>query len=258
MYLGDPFFGELRLYGQADYDRLQLAEGFRDRLDLFPERIEQYMVRINPSEYWKIVAFRYPPMIRFLHRYTRVGVEDEQAVINVVLPPIAAHNLVFGGEMLLSSVPGAAGEGPSTQAPPKGPQTLDELLATPFTFGFDQTSLEFAMRDITVDVKETFASLPFDLDIKILGPDLQLNGITRNQQIRDFRKTDTPLSEILTAIVMRANPITTVKDPSEDDQKLIWVVGPDPDNPNKQAILITTRDGAIKKQYTLPPAFRSK
>ena len=98
--------------------------------------------------------------------------------------------------------------------------------------------------------------LPFPFEIKILGADLQLGGITQNQSIRDFEARDKTLAEILTAMVMKANPITTVKAPSEPDQKLIWVVGPDPSDASRNIILITTRDAAAKKNYTLPDVFK--
>jgi hypothetical protein len=55
---------------------------------------------------------------------------------------------------------------------------------------------------------------------------------------------------------MRANPVTTVTQPSELDQKLVWLIGPDPDDSNKRIVLITTRDGAQRKEYELPAPFR--
>jgi hypothetical protein len=66
------------------------------------------------------------------------------------------------------------------------------------------------------------------------------------------------VGEILTALVMKANPITTVKDPSEKDQKLLWVVGPDPEDPTKTIVLITTRQKAEERKYNLPAPFSGK
>jgi hypothetical protein len=121
---------------------------------------------------------------------------------------------------------------------------------------FDQKSLEFAMRDLAADVKEAHPTLPFEFDVKILGTDLQLNGITRNQQIAEFSANNQSIANVLTSLVMRANPVTTVQAPSELDQKLIWVVGPDPDMPDRPIVLITTRDAAARKSYTLPKPFQ--
>ena len=99
---------------------------------------------------------------------------------------------------------------------------------------------------------------PFEFAIKLLGDDLKLDGITRNQSVRDFKQENQTVADILTALVRKANPVTTVKDPSETDQKLIWVIGPDPDSPGKQVVLITTRNAATVKKYTLPPPFVTK
>ena len=56
--------------------------------------------------------------------------------------------------------------------------------------------------------------------------------------------------------MMRANPVTTVKSPSEQDQKLLWVVAPDPDDASRSVVLVTTRQVAAR-QYTLPSVFQS-
>ena len=115
----------------------------------------------------------------------------------------------------------------------------------------------------SIDAQDVAKGSPFakggpkELAIKILGGDLEKDGITRNMTVRDFNQKDKTLSEILTALVMRANPITTVKAPNEADQKLLWVIGPDPDS-GKETILITTRAAATTKKYTLPPEFREK
>jgi len=66
------------------------------------------------------------------------------------------------------------------------------------------------------------------------------------------------VADILTALVRKANPITTVQDPSELDQKLIWVIGPDPDQPATKIVLITTRAAAAERNYVLPPPFVPK
>ena len=84
------------------------------------------------------------------------------------------------------------------------------------------------------------------------------DGITRNQKIVNFKMEGKPLSEILTGLVFTANPVKTVKDPSDVDQKLVWLIGPDPDKPDRQIILITTRKGAEANKLTLPAPFLPK
>ena len=49
------------------------------------ETLEDYFVALNPPAYWKKLAFRYPGMVRELRGQMRMGVENDQAVINSVL-----------------------------------------------------------------------------------------------------------------------------------------------------------------------------
>ena len=114
------------------------------------------------------------------------------------------------------------------------------------------------MRDLVAAVKEEYTQLPFDFQIKIIGGDLQKEGITRNQQIRDFDAQATPVRDILTQLVRKANPVTTVTSPDEVDQKLVWLIGPDPDDASKKIVLITTRSAAAEKNLTLPAVFLHK
>jgi hypothetical protein len=254
----DPFYLEMRAYGQVNHDTPALAVELQSRLKDAPDLIEAHFQEYYPPTYWRRAALRVPQMVRFLHQQTRVGVEDNQAIVNAALPPTAAHNLTFAAKMLMTSPasdPAAVAVAPDVPAAPK---TIEELLSSTMNLSFDQKSLEFAMRDLAADVKEAHPTLTFDFQIKILGTDLQLNGITRNQQIADFSASNQTVADVLTSLVMRANPVTTVQNPSDADQKLVWVIGPDPDVPDHQVVLITTRDAAARKSYTLPAPFSPK
>ncbi len=257
-YFGDEFYFELRMRASLDKEPHALAMELKDRLDKIPGLLEDYFVTLNPPPYWKKLAFRYPAMIRELHNQMRTGVDNETAMVNSVLPAAAAHNLVLGGELLVSTTPGqaVASAGPATSG--SGPKSIAEALQVKTSFSFAQQSLEFAMIELQDDVKNNLKGAPFEFAIKIIGDDLKLDGITRNQSIRDFKQENQTVADILTALVRKANPVTTVKDPSEVDQKLVWLIGPDPDNPGKQVVLITTRNAAKAKKYTLPPVFVAK
>ncbi len=260
LHLTDTFYAELRVCGPSGLESPTITQQLRKRLVQIPDRIEMLFAQMYPPVYWRRVALRVPEMARFLVRYARVGVEDGQVIANVVLPAQAAHNLIFSAEMLLSGgseaapAPAAAA---TAKVAPAGPQSIDELLEQKMNLKFDQKSLEFAIQDLTVDIRDGNPGLPFPFDIKILGTDLQLNGITRNQQITDFTAENQTIAEILTAMVMRANPVTTVTTASEPDQKLVWLLGPDPDDPVKRIVLITTRDAALRKDYKLPAVFQA-
>ncbi|WP_254507590.1 serine/threonine protein kinase [Anatilimnocola floriformis] len=262
MHFGPAFYLEARLQGQLNKDRQTMVGDFRTRLNQLPDSIEQLLITVDAPAYWKKVHNRYRGMIVDLQSAIRVGVEGDQAVINAYLPGNAAHNLVLGGELLVSSTPGASA-GPTTAVgptAPKGPQTIDEVLALKTKMEFAAQSLEFVMADVVKDAHEIArgsafgAGGPQEFAIKILGEDLQLDGITRNQTVRDFNKAGT-LAEVLTAIVVTAN---SKKPPDDPDQKLIWVISSDPENPAKKMILITTKAAAAKKKYTVPAVFQKK
>lgn len=258
LHFGGDFYFETRMLGSLDKEPYKLASELKERLNAIPTSLEDYFVALTPPPYWKKLAFRYPAMVRDLHSNMRVGVENEQAIVNSLLPGNAAHNLVLGGELLVSSAPGTATAVAAAEPAQAGPKTIEESLQLKTTYAFAQQSLEFAMRDLAADVRDQAKNAPFQFEIKIIGADLEKDGITRNQSVRDFDQKDQTIADILTALVRKANPITTVKDPSEADQKLLWVVGPDPDSPNKQIILITTRAAAATKKYTLPAPFVPK
>jgi serine/threonine protein kinase len=256
LHLGRDFYGELRLVGTLDLEPIRLAEQLQERLEQIPRGIERYLGTVGLNPYWQPLALKFPGMVRILHQQTRIGFDRDQAILNFSLPAAAAHNLVLASELALASTPGQLVT--TGTDPPATPLTIDDALAHRMDLAFPAQPLEFAIRDLAQEVRDALPSLPFEFRIKIIGADLELDGITRNQQIRDFKEQAKPVSELLTNLVMRANPITTVKDPSEPDQKLIWVVAPDPEVPAETIVLVTTRQGAEKKGYTLPPPFVAK
>ena len=255
LHFGNTFYTELRMYGDLGLQGQQLASAIRARTQQLQSNVEDALDRMNVSSHWSKLSRRLPMMVNFLHEHSRVGADGDQAIVNAYLPGPAAHNLMYAGSMMIEQPSGGAiAVAPTTT--PKGPASLDEALKTVMSLKFDQMSLEFAMKAIEDDFSETYGQLPFPFAVKIIGGDLELNGITRNQQVRGFDQPNKPLADILTALVMKANPVATVKAPSEVDQKLIWVTGPSPDDATKQIILITTRDAAASKGYTLPQVFQ--
>jgi hypothetical protein len=260
LHFGPAYYLEARMIGQINRDRYALANDFRGRLKQLPTSIEDFLITIDPPQYWKKLAFRYSRMMGDLHDAMRIGVEGDQAVINAYLPGSAAHNLVLGGELLVSSSPGVSAGPAVGPTAATGPKTLAEVLALKSKMEFAAQSLEFVMNDVAADAQEVAKGSTFgkgganEFAIKIIGGDLEKDGITRNQTVRDFSQAGT-IAEILTAIVIKANSGKPADDP---EQKLIWVVGPDPDNPAKELILITTKAAAATKKYNVPAVFQAK
>src|SRR4051812_10815362 len=81
-------------------------------------------------------------------------------------------------------------------------RTLDEILASKITFEFQQDSLERAAAALVAKVRKKGEAF----EVKLIGKDLQLEGITKNQTIRNFHPEDKTVAEILTALILKANP----------------------------------------------------
>lgn len=260
---GDGYFYlEMRMKSNPSKDGYELARDVQDRLSEVPDRVFNYITTLGSNPYWEKLRFKFPGMIEELHRKTRIGTEKDAdgvatAVINCYLPSFAAHNLVKGSELAIASQPGAAA---IASGPPKKkvPMSIEELVQQKLDIiDIPQQDLVLAVRDVKNAITDEYGDLPFPFDIKLMGNDLMKNGITQNQKVTDFKRENATYAEILTGICLKANPITTVKDPSETDQQLIWVIAP-PAPGADPIILITTRDAAAANNYTLPKPFQPK
>jgi hypothetical protein len=250
-HLSDTLYLELRWLTPVEESPLRVAADRRRQLVDLPERVNDYLGQIRIDPYWQPLAIRYPLMVSFLSQQARVGVEGRCAVINAVLPAAAAHNLLLASELALASSVNA--DVPvSNSPPPAAGLSLDEILARPIRLTIEQQSLEAAVSELAGLIREQFTCPEFQL--RIIGGDLQLDGITRNQQIRDVRLEDQTLRQVLTELVRRANPIA-VESTKLAEQKLIWVVAPPEAGFGEWTVLITTRTAAKQKGYQVPPEF---
>ena len=136
--------------------------------------------------------------------------------------------------------------------------SIEELLDREMAVSFDQESLEFALEAIISAFNQSLPAGSTLPPARIIGGDLELMGITQNQQVRDFSKANLPLRTVLTDLVVGANPDKSSSGPSDPKQSLIWVVAEDPSVQGGKAIFITTRQAAATKQYVVPREFQDK
>jgi len=245
LHFGEPFYFELRAQNDVTVDPVTLASNLRMRADEIPMMMEDYLITLNPPPYWARVKARMRDMVNELQAQTRSGVDGDQAVINSVLPGIAAHNLAFGGEMLLALAPGGSPTMTGSAAAAKPvPKTVEEALGMKISLAFPELDFNLAAQEAQDTVTSDYPGMPFSFEVKILGGDLELEGITRNQKVVNFEAEGT-VADVLTAIVQKA------------DNRLVWAVAPDPDDTSNKIILITTRKAADGK-YILPEVFRTK
>ena len=257
-HVSEMFYWEARFVGQLDHSEAQLREFFRSRIDEIPIQVANYFASISTPHYWRKLASRFPLMFAEWRQSARLGFERNQVVINGYLPRSAAHNLFLGGELALASTPGVTTSDALAPVPP-GLKTVQDVLKNLYLdLDLLQQSLEFAVRDLSTEINAGQTGLQFEFRIKIVGADLEAEGITRNQQIRDFHVEQKSVAETLTALLMKANP-TAVSDPASPEQKLVWVVNKGATGPDVfQGVLVTTRRAAEKKGYDLPSPFRPK
>jgi hypothetical protein len=202
------------------------------RLGRLPSAVEEYEAALNPSPYGRILVLRLPSMLRQLVANARWAPEGEGIVINAYLPRHAPHNLAVAAELILAQAPGAvavAEASPATSA-----ADVRGKLDRPITIVFPKDTLETAVQMVA---DQTGVSL------EIGGPDLQLEGITKNQSF-GLDERDTPARDVLLTILSKANP----------DGKLVYVIR---QGGAVETVLITTRAAAAKRGDALPPEFNS-
>ena len=254
-HLDTDLFVELTAKGQISQSPEQLAGYLEGALPTWQGQIEQGIASLPSNPYWEQVRLRYVTWVREGFLLSRVGVENKLAKVNAWLPAPAAHNLVAGTELALSTIAGPATEVAPDSGNDPAPQTIADLLQQPIDFSVSSNDMINVMGDLQVSVKDRFKGLPFEFEIRLMGGDLREEGITQNQRISNFEMSDQALSDVLTGLVVTANPDKASTGPADERQKLLWVAVPDPDDESKTVILITTRKAALRNSYPLPEVF---
>jgi hypothetical protein len=248
----EDFFVELCAMPTLDALPHQVAEEFLDRVRQLPDLVEEYVISLNPQPYGRRVVLRLPAMVRKLVTHSRASYDGDEATLRCYLPAIAGHNLLMAAELTLAestttntptarplqSLGTRRGERPGTAT------SVAERLQKRTSLRFPSDTLEAALDMLAQDV---------GVEIILSGRDLQLEGITKNQSFGlDLR--DRPAQEILVEILRLANPDKSASGPSDERQKLVYVVKPrEPGQPD--AVFITTRSQARQRGDRLPDVF---
>jgi serine/threonine protein kinase len=240
---------EVRLATQPGVDPAELATPLREQLNNAPRWAEDFLVTRDIDPSWRLLAARLPSMWAFAEENVRAGRVDRNVVWNAYLPPMALPQLTLATLLANNTTTEPVSEAMATN---QTKLSIDEMLDRKMSVSFDQESLQFAVDTIAEEFNRDLPEGNQLPPIQIIGGDLQKMGITQNQQIRDFAKSDVPLRTVLTDLVLGANPDRTATGPADPKQALVWVVKPD-----KSAILITTRL-ASDGQYDLPSEFVSQ
>ena len=249
----DSVFLETRFAPSGGISEAALLKKVSESFGALPAWANDFILESVQDASWKLLAIRMPQMMQYLSGKIRFGLSENAVVANAYLPQAAFPQLAFAGLLAMNTT--------TTDAPLLNPETvkmlsIDEMLDLEMTVSFDQESLEFALEAIVNAFQE---GLPAGNEMPkavIVGGDLELMGITQNQQVRDFSKAKMPLRSVLTDLVLQANPDKSATGPSDLKQSLIWVVTEG--EQGKKEIRITTRQAAERDSYQVPREFTSQ
>ncbi len=244
---------ELRFDQTADMKNAELESYVRKLLVEIRDTSSSYVNSLASDSYWDGVRTRFARMVGDFSQSWRIGTERKHVIANCWMPPNAAHNLAAAAELVVNL---GRLQAINEVATSDVPASLDELLAMPRDLSVvTNPDLIILINDLQQEILDNYGQLPFDFEIRLRGGDLSKEGITQNQRPGDFEIHQRPLSEILTQIMVKANPKKDITGPSDIDCKLVWVVAEDPDDPSRKIIMITTRSAAAENSWPLPPAF---
>jgi hypothetical protein len=234
LHFGPAFYAELDAVATVDMPAKRLAATLGGRISGLADTVEEYCSRLDLHPYGRKLVMRLPAMMRILCDATRAGVESKAVVLNCYLPRHAGHNLALAMELALQQTPGPGGGAAAAAAAPQ-PATAAAAHPRKMTHTFAKDTLEKSIQMIADEI---------GVPMEILGPDLQLEGITKNQSF-GLEERDKTAAEILRVILMKANP----------DGKLVYVIRRED---GRERIDITTRAAATKRGDTLPPGFEAQ
>lgn len=233
----ERLYWELRVIANAAEPETRTAKGLAQQADGWSNDLASVVTERTWSPYSVALIQRSPQMLAVVGKYARRGTDGRQAVVNGYGPPGAAHQLLLVAERIVAE----------SAAPPAIVESLDKAaentsladrLQRPVTLSFRRESLETTL---------TILSDAMGLPITLRGRDLQLEGITRNQML-ELDVTDLPAGDVLLEILRRANPDPLATGPSDERQRLVYVI-------EAGGIQITTRAAAKQRNESLPAAF---
>jgi serine/threonine-protein kinase len=226
-------FLELRVEGPLTRSPEIVARECKDRLAQLGGDMENKFKELSLDAYDKPLLTRFAQMVKLLDKYTRTGAEEDQAILRCYLPAVAAENLAIETELALVEGMAAPTAGKTDLAAQNSQslQTMSQRLKRVTTLSFARDTLEKAIQMLADDL---------GIKAEIIGSDLQLEGITKNQSF-GLDEKDKPADEILRDIMLKANP----------DGKLVYVIKRNPSD--EETLCITTRQAVAKRGDALPP-----
>jgi serine/threonine-protein kinase len=233
LHFGPNSYLELDAVPPAGTSPRQLAQRLSGNVATMAERTEEYCNALDPHPYGRKLVMRLPRMLGVVADHVHAGADGRGVIVNAWLPEHAPHNLALAAELALEQTPrvgGAPAVAAAGSPQASTPAGALAALAKPMSLVFVKDTLEKSMQMIADEI---------GVELEILGSDLQLEGITKNQSF-GLDEKQKPAAEILRAILAKANP----------DGKLVYVIRK---TDAGERIEITTRAAVEKRGDTLAP-----
>ncbi len=231
LHLDDDFFIELRIHGSADKPPLVMARDWRGRVHDIPSRVSSHVWSLNPSPHSRKILAQLPRMIELLEKYTRAAVEGRETILRCYLPVEAAHNLALATRLALYETSGTP---MLVQQSGEPKMSVVDRLNQAYSLKIPRGPLDQAVEQLSRDL---------GVEIEIMGNDLQLEGITKNQSFA-LMVEDSTYVGVLREILKLANP----------EGKLVYLIKAKPEG-GDEIIYITTRAAVRERGDELPPEF---
>ena len=241
LHFGPNFYAEFDAVATRAEPATKLSKVLAARIEDLAIAVENYCASVQFQPYGRKLVGRLPAMIRVVAAQARCGAEGKGVVLNAYLPRHAAHNLVLASELALEQSPGQAG---MPLAAGGSAPTIPTAASAGGAVGQLQKKMTLTFAKDTLEKSIQMISEEIGVPMEILGGDLQLEGITKNQSFA-LEEHDKTAEAVLCAILAKSN----------SDGKLVYVLR---QRDGVESIEITTRAAAAKRGDTLPAVFAKK
>jgi serine/threonine protein kinase len=233
LHCGDNFYAEVDTIATRAEPAKSLAGRLAGQIEKVADAVEDFCAAINPHPYGKKLVMRLPAMIRVVAANARCGPEGHGVVLNAYLPRHAGHNLVLASELALEQTPGSESVASVSRKP--------EAAASASPAGGLQKKISLVFTKDTLEKSIQMLSDEIGVPMEILGGDLQLDGITKNQSF-GLDERDKPAESVLRTILAK----------SDSGGRLVYIIR---DRDGVQTIEISTKAAAAKRGDKLPPGY---
>ena len=233
LHCGDNFYAEVDTIATRAEPAKSLAGRLARQIEKVADAVEDYCAAINPHPYGRKLVMRLPSMIRVVAASARCGAEGKGVVLNAYLPRHAGHNLVLASELALEQAPGSELVAGVSRKPAAAASAVPAGgLEKKISLVFVKDTLEKSIQMLSDEI---------GIPMEILGGDLQLEGITKNQSF-GLDERDKPAESVLRTILAK----------SDSGGRLVYIIRK---RDGVESIEISTKAAAAKRGDMLPPGY---